>query len=94
MSHQPERLMRTIGLQNAIYDDFLRRVRDEIYSNLQFKFEENYVYRVHQSTNLANISNPGEYPPDLFPNLIQLRDALYNFKFREWVSILTGVGPL
>lgn len=81
-------------VQDVIEEDFLRRVRNEINSNLLFNFEENHVYRIRRSTHLANISNPNEFSLDLLPNLIRLRDALYSLKFREWLSSVTGVGPL
>ncbi|CAD6447779.1 65b6fd91-16c8-49d5-8d9c-0d80abfcb06c [Sclerotinia trifoliorum] len=83
-----------IIIQDAIKDSFLRQVRDEINGNLPFKFDENNVYRIQRSTNLANISNPEEFQLGLLPGLIQLRDALYSFKFRKWVSRITAVGPL
>lgn len=80
-------------MQDIIIEDLLRRVRNEITSNLLFNFEENYVYRIQRSTHLANLSNPSEFLLDLLPNLIRLRDALYSLRFREWLSDVTGAGP-
>lgn len=79
-----------IVIEDALQDQFLRQVRDEIIHSLPFNFEENHVYRARRSTNLANISNPEEFSPDLFPKLTRLRDALYSLKFRQWLSRITG----
>ncbi|KAK0614925.1 Oxoglutarate and iron-dependent oxygenase degradation C-term-domain-containing protein [Bombardia bombarda] len=81
-------------VQNAIQDDILRQVRTEVNSNLRLKFDENNVYRVRRSTHLANLSNPNEYQPGLLPNLTHVRDTLNSLQFRQWLSSITGVGPL
>ncbi|KAG5749519.1 hypothetical protein H9Q70_007830 [Fusarium xylarioides] len=81
-------------VQDVMQDDFLRRVRDEIDDSLGFNFDENDFHRTWRSTHLANISNSDEYAPDLLPNLTRLRDTLNGPDFREWLSSITGVGPL
>ncbi|KAK4220988.1 Oxoglutarate and iron-dependent oxygenase degradation C-term-domain-containing protein [Podospora fimiseda] len=81
-------------IQDAVQDHLLRLVRSEVVRHLRLNFDENNVYRIRRSTHLANISNHDEYAPELLPNLTKLRDALNSLQFRDWLSRITGVGPL
>eukprot|EP00730_Choanoeca_flexa_P012969 TRINITY_DN4827_c0_g1_i1.p1 TRINITY_DN4827_c0_g1~~TRINITY_DN4827_c0_g1_i1.p1 ORF type:complete len:596 (+),score=157.51 TRINITY_DN4827_c0_g1_i1:124-1788(+) len=75
-------------------DEVLQQVRDEIISNLETKFKETDLFKLYQTTDLANVD---ESQPELaakLPTLLQLRDALYAPDFRKFISTITGCGEL
>ena len=79
---------------SLIQDDLLRSVRREIVSHIHFTLKETDIYRIHQSGDLANLSNLDSESLKHLPSLVRLRDALYSSKFREWVSTVTGAGKV
>ncbi|KEF58437.1 uncharacterized protein A1O9_06363 [Exophiala aquamarina CBS 119918] len=79
---------------SLIQEQLLRSVRREVTSHVHFTPKETDIYRIHQSGDLANLSNlPAEALKHL-PSLVELRDALYSTEFREWVSFVTGAGKV
>lgn len=72
----------------------LRSVRTEIRENLSFTPKETDIYKIHQSGDLANLDGLDDSSLKLLPSLLVLRDALYSSAFREYLSTITGAGPL
>ncbi|KAJ4525009.1 putative component of NuA3 histone acetyltransferase complex [Exophiala dermatitidis] len=79
---------------SLIQEPLLRSVRSEIMSHIHFTLKETDIYRIHQSGDLANLSNLDAGSLKHLPNLVRLRDALYSPDFREWVSTVTGAGKV
>jgi len=81
-------------VSNLIQEDLLRNVRSEITENIHFTLKETDIYRIHQSGDLANLSNLDQDSLQRLPSLVKLRDALYSSEFREWISEVTGAGKV
>lgn len=81
-------------VSNLIQERLLRDVRSEITENIHFTLKETDIYRIHQSGDLANLSNLDQESLKRLPSLVKLRDALYSQEFREWVSQVTGAGKV
>lgn len=81
-------------VSNLIQEELLRNVRSEITENIHFTLKETDIYRIHQSGDLANLSNLDQESLKRLPSLVRLRDALYSPDFRAWVSQVTGAGKL
>ena len=81
-------------IRELIDETFLRSVRNEITAHVAFTLKETDIYRIHQSGDLANLSNLDVDSLKRLPFLLKLRDALYSFEFREWMSEVTGAGKL
>ena len=81
-------------VSSLIEDSLLRNVRNEIKEHIHFTLKETDIYRIHQSGDLANLSNLDAESLRRLPSLVRLRDALYSPDFREWVSNVTGAGKL
>lgn len=81
-------------VSNLIKEELLRDVRSEITENIHFTLKETDIYRIHQSGDLANLSNLDQESLKRLPSLVKLRDALYSPEFRRWVSKVTGAGKL
>lgn len=81
-------------ISKLINDDLLRRVHKEIYSNLNFTNKETDIYKVNQTGDLANMDGLSEIERSKLCNLFDLRNAIYSTEFREFVSEVTGCGPL
>ncbi|KAK5362085.1 putative component of NuA3 histone acetyltransferase complex [Exophiala xenobiotica] len=79
---------------SLIQESLLRSVRSEIVSHIHFTLKETDIYRIHQSGDLANLSNLDAESLRHLPSLVRLRDALYSPDFREWVSTVTGAGKV
>ena len=80
-------------IANLISPTLLRSVRSEI-QNLYFTPKETDIYRIHQSGDLANLDGLDSSSLKLLPSLLTLRDAMYSSDFREYLSTVTGSGPL
>ena len=81
-------------IQNLITPDLLRNVRSEIQKNLSFTPKETDIYKIHQSGDLANLDGLDDSALKVLPSLLTLRNALYSSAFREYLSTITGAGPL
>ena len=79
---------------SLIEDTLLRNVRNEITEHIHFTLKETDIYRIHQSGDLANLTNLDAESLKHLPNLVRLRDALYSPDFRDWVSAVTGAGKV
>lgn len=80
-------------IQSLISPTLLRDVRSEI-QNLSFTPKETDIYKIHQSGDLANLDGLDDSSLKLLPSLLILRDAMYSSDFREYLSAVTGSGPL
>ena len=80
-------------IANLISPTLLRSVRSEI-QNLSFTPKETDIYKIHQSGDLANLDGLDSSSLKLLPSLLTLRDAMYSSDFREYLSTITGSGPL
>ena len=80
-------------IQNLLSPTLLRTVRSEI-QNLSFTPKETDIYKIHQSGDLANLDGLDDSSLKLLPSLLLLRDAMYSSEFREYLSTITGSGPL
>ncbi|KAG5946245.1 hypothetical protein E4U60_004387 [Claviceps pazoutovae] len=81
-------------IHELVDDILLRSVRDEVCNNLQYTLKETDIYKIHQSGDLANIDGLDPELVAKVPSLLALRDALYSETFRNYVSDITGCGPL
>lgn len=72
----------------------MRSVRDEIRENVSFTPKETDIYRIHQSGDLANLDGLDDDALSKLPSVLSLRDAMYSEAFRNYVSHITGCGPL
>ncbi|KAL8855999.1 MAG: hypothetical protein Q9178_007369 [Gyalolechia marmorata] len=81
-------------IQALLRPELLRNVRAEIQNNLSFTPKETDIYKIHQSGDLANLDGLDDSSLKLLPSLLTLRNALYSPAFREFLSTVTGSGPL
>ncbi|ORX99789.1 hypothetical protein K493DRAFT_279369 [Basidiobolus meristosporus CBS 931.73] len=75
-------------------DQLLRNVREEILTKLHFTTKETDIYKVCQTGDLCNLDGLPAEELEQLPSLLQLRNALYSDEFRDFVSEVTGCGPL
>ena len=81
-------------ISGLINDRLLRNVKAEVDANIVFACKETDIYRIHQSGDLANLDGLDDESLAKLPSLVKLRDALYSQPFRDYVSSITGCGPL
>lgn len=81
-------------IHELVDDALLRSVRDEIKNNVSFTPKETDIYKIHQSGDLANLDGLDDESLSKLPSLLKLRDAIYSETFRNYVSHITGCGPL
>ncbi len=81
-------------ISDLVNDALLRKVRNEIKANVSFTPKETDIYKIHQSGDLANLDGLDNEALAKLPSLLALRDALYSQTFRDYVSHITGCGPL
>lgn len=81
-------------VSNLIEDSLLRSVRSEILENIHFTPKETDIYKIHQSGDLANLDGLPASALGKLPSLLKLRDSLYSYDFRQWLSHVTGAGAL
>ncbi|OJJ46189.1 hypothetical protein ASPZODRAFT_67110 [Penicilliopsis zonata CBS 506.65] len=77
-----------------IEPSLLRSVRSEIQEHLSFTEKETDIYKIVQSGDLANLDGLDDASLSKLPSLLKLRDAMYSARFREYLSSVTGSGPL
>lgn len=83
------------GCISPLMDDaLLRAVREEVTREIVFTLKETDIYKVHQSGDLANLSGLDWADLKRLPSLAKLRAAIYLKTFRDYVSDITGCGPL
>ena len=81
-------------IPSLIDPPLLKSVREEITAHISFTLKETDIYRIHQSGDLANLSNLDSDSLSHLPSLLRLRDALYSDDFRSYLSSITGAGKL
>ena len=81
-------------IPSLIDPPLLKSVREEITTHISFTLKETDIYRIHQSGDLANLSNLDSDSLSHLPSLLKLRDALYSDDFRFYLSTITGAGKL
>ncbi|CAK7200523.1 putative component of NuA3 histone acetyltransferase complex [Sporothrix eucalyptigena] len=81
-------------IHSLVDDALLRSVRNEIRENVSFTPKETDIYKIHQSGDLANLDGLEDEALAKLPSMLALRDALYSESFRNYVSHITGCGPL
>ncbi|KZZ96054.1 Oxoglutarate/iron-dependent oxygenase, C-terminal degradation domain protein [Moelleriella libera RCEF 2490] len=81
-------------IHELVNDKLLRSVRDEVRENLHFTRKETDIYKIFQSGDLANLDGLDDESLAKLPSLLALRDAMYSDTFRNYVSSITGCGPL
>ncbi|KAJ2235686.1 putative component of NuA3 histone acetyltransferase complex [Coemansia sp. RSA 1722] len=75
-------------------EDLLHGVRKEMLERLHFTQKETDIFKYHQSGDLANLDGLPAAEKQQLPCLQKLRDAIYSQEFRDFVSKVTGCGPL
>ncbi|KAJ2158186.1 putative component of NuA3 histone acetyltransferase complex [Coemansia sp. RSA 552] len=75
-------------------EKLLQGVRQEMLERLHFTQKETDIFKYHQSGDLANLDGLPDSEKSQLPCLRQLRDAIYSQEFRDFVSAITGCGPL
>lgn len=94
-SEYPESTPYKHSVINSLIDDsLLRNVRTEIKDNVSFTPKETDIYKIHQSGDLANLDGLDDDALAKLPSLLRLRDAIYSQAFRDYISHITGCGPL
>ena len=83
-----------IKLEPLCNEALFESVRNEIVGNLRTKYKETDLFKLYQTTDLANIDSSQPELSRKLPSLLKLRDALYSKKFREFVSRVTGCPTL
>ncbi|MCJ1442442.1 MAG: hypothetical protein MMC23_002936 [Stictis urceolatum] len=81
-------------LYDLIDDDLLRGVLNEVKTQIEFTEKETDIYRIFQSGDLANLDGLDPALLSRLPSLLKLRNALYSAPFRDYLSTITGSGPL
>ncbi|KAG5980088.1 hypothetical protein E4U55_004401 [Claviceps digitariae] len=81
-------------IHKLVNDALLRSVREEVCCNVQFTPKETDIYKIHQSGDLANLDGLDDESLSKLPSLLALRDAIYSDTFRNYISDITGCGPL
>ncbi|KAI7901428.1 Oxoglutarate and iron-dependent oxygenase degradation C-term-domain-containing protein [Cokeromyces recurvatus] len=81
-------------ISKLVNEDLLRRVHKEIFSQLNFTTKETDIYKVNQTGDLANMDGLSEEERSKLSALFELRNAIYSQEFRDFVSEVTGCGPL
>ncbi|KAI9476002.1 MAG: Oxoglutarate and iron-dependent oxygenase degradation C-term-domain-containing protein [Benjaminiella poitrasii] len=81
-------------ISKLVNEDLLRRVHKEIFSKLNFTTKETDIYKVNQTGDLANMDGLSDEERNSLSALFELRNAIYSKEFREFVSEVTGCGPL
>ena len=81
-------------IHDLVNDELLRNVRTEIKDNVEFTPKETDIYKIHQSGDLANLDGLDDESLAKLPSLLTLRDAVYSESFRNYISHITGCGPL
>ncbi|KAI4102074.1 MAG: hypothetical protein L6R37_004580 [Teloschistes peruensis] len=81
-------------IHNLLDSQLLRKVRTEIQDNLSFTPKETDIYKIYQSGDLANLDGLEDSSLKRLPSLLTLRDTLYSAAFRDFLSTVTGSGPL
>lgn len=61
---------------------------------MHFTPKETDIYKIHQSGDLANLDGLDDEALSKLPSLLALRDAIYSQSFRDYISHITGCGPL
>ncbi|GAA5928395.1 hypothetical protein JCM3775_000597 [Rhodotorula graminis] len=75
-------------------DDFIKRARNEITTQLSFREKETDIYKINQTGDLSNLSGLPAEELAVLPTLLELRDAIYSKQFRTFLQDVTGCGPL
>ncbi|KAI7825872.1 Oxoglutarate and iron-dependent oxygenase degradation C-term-domain-containing protein [Kickxella alabastrina] len=75
-------------------EQLLQGVRKEMTERLHFTQKETDIFKYHQSGDLANLDGLPEEEKQQLPSLQKLRDAIYSQEFRDFISAVTGCGPL
>ncbi|TFK28940.1 nuclear protein [Coprinopsis marcescibilis] len=75
-------------------EELLKKVKDEILSELSFTEKETDIYKVNQTGDLASLNYLAPDQLSRLPSLLTLRDSLYSPKFRQFLRSVTGCGPL
>eukprot|EP00049_Salpingoeca_infusionum_P026021 m.23237 g.23237 ORF g.23237 m.23237 type:complete len:575 (+) comp8466_c1_seq1:224-1948(+) len=80
--------------QEICKKEVIEGVRDEIVGTLETTFKETDLFKLYQTTDLANIDQTQPELAAKLPTLIKLREALYSEECRSFVSYVTGCGEL
>ncbi|KAI3435904.1 hypothetical protein D9Q98_001962 [Chlorella vulgaris] len=81
-------------IQDFANPDLLRKVREEIITNVQATYKETDLFKMFQTGDLANLD---ALPPEQAAKLasvFRLRQAIYSPDFRSFISQVTGCGEL
>lgn len=76
-------------IRDLVSPELLRNVRSEILQIFSFTAMETDNYMMYQSGDLENLDGL-----ELLPSTLILRDILYSSVFRDYISTVTGSGPL
>ena len=81
-------------ISDLVSPPLLHAVRTEIQESVHFTPKETDIYRIHQSGDLANLDGLEDSSLKHLPSSLTLRNALYSAQFRDYISDITGSGPL
>lgn len=83
-----------IVVENVFNDTFLRNCLSELRSELTASYKETDLFKVFQTTDLANLDSQDNKTRKNVPNLIRLRKILESTEFRDFISTATGCSSL
>jgi Rps23 Pro-64 3,4-dihydroxylase Tpa1-like proline 4-hydroxylase len=79
--------------QNLCDVERMKAAHAEIINNLRATSKETDLFKLHQTTDFANLTTRDELGAKL-PNLLALRDEIYSPRFREFIQSITQCGEL
>ena len=81
-------------IKDLIVPQLLQKLRSEIQQTSFLRLKETEIYRIHQSTDVANLEGLDDSALKLFPSLLKLQNSLYSSTFRTYLFTVTGSGLL
>lgn len=83
-----------VNIHNVFNDRFLRECLAELKDQLTANFKETDLFKVYQTTDLANLQDCVPRARVTVPHLFRLRQYLYSEAFRDFIVQATGCGSL
>lgn len=84
---------RNVVIEPLCLDERMRAVCEEV-KRLQATYKETDLFKLFQTTDLANFDSKDIKNAPHMQQLISLREALYSTEFRAFISDITGCGEL
>eukprot|EP00201_Polytomella_parva_P018149 CAMPEP_0175071454 /NCGR_PEP_ID=MMETSP0052_2-20121109/19253_1 /TAXON_ID=51329 ORGANISM="Polytomella parva, Strain SAG 63-3" /NCGR_SAMPLE_ID=MMETSP0052_2 /ASSEMBLY_ACC=CAM_ASM_000194 /LENGTH=546 /DNA_ID=CAMNT_0016338629 /DNA_START=56 /DNA_END=1693 /DNA_ORIENTATION=+ len=93
-TYQAAKPYRHTVLKDVFNIDLLKKVKDEIISNIQATYKETDLFKVFQTGDIGNLDSLDSSNAVKLPSLYKLKSALYSSEFRDFITDITGCGNL